>query len=167
MLPRPPAPVTPRGRVRYSLPSRLPQTLLAKTTGAAMLVVVEATLSAMCCWQASTSQAVHRNAFAPQMSAGHRVHQIRMSAKRKVKVVASPAVDEEPAADEKVNVAIQNILDEERCNVCLTHVNADFDSLAGNQRRLYTVAPPHGREPPVSFRATWRPCPQGDIAGVM
>ena len=90
-----------------------------------MLVVVEATLSAMCGWQGPATPAVHRHGVAPQqMSTGHRIHQVRMSSKRKAK----PA---EAASEVVVDEAIQNILDDERCNVCLTHVNADFDSLAG------------------------------------
>ena len=91
-----------------------------------MLVVVEATLGAMCGWQGPATPAVHRHGVAPQqMSTGHRIHQVRMSSKRKAK--PAEAASEVVVVDE----AIQNILDDERCNVCLTHVNADFDSLAG------------------------------------
>jgi len=81
---------------------------------------------ALCGWQGPTTPAVHRHGVAlQQMSTGHRIHQVRMSSKRKAK--SAEAAGEVVVVDE----AIQNILDDERCNVCLTHVNADFDSLAG------------------------------------
>tara|TARA_B100000795_G_C22621959_1_gene369207 strand:+ start:76 stop:723 length:648 start_codon:yes stop_codon:yes gene_type:complete len=101
-----------------------------------MFVVVEAALSAMCGWQGPTTPAVHRHGVAlQQMSMGHRIHQVRMSSKRKAKPAEAPS--EVVVVDE----AIQNILDDERCNVCLTHVNADFDSLAGTGRQFHTVGP--------------------------
>ena len=103
---------------------------------ALMFVVVEAALSAMCGWQGPTTPAVHRHGVAlQQMSMGHRIHQVRMSSKRKAKPAEAPS--EVVVVDE----AIQNILDDERCNVCLTHVNADFDSLAGTGRQFHTVGP--------------------------
>ena len=134
---------------------------------ARMLVVVEATLSAMCGWQGPTTPAVHRHCVAlQQVSTGHRIHQVRMSSKRKAK--PAEAASEAVVVDE----AIQNILDDERCNVCLTHVNADFDSLAGTRHQFKMSPPPPS--PPQSHhpsrsealpQATCRLCPLTDPMG--
>ena len=106
-----------------------------------MFVVVEATLSALCGWQGPTTPAVHRHGVAlQQMSIGHRIHQVRMSSKRKAKSA-------EAAGEVVVDEAIQNILDDERCNVCLTHVNADFDSLAGTGHQVSNCWPRRRRCP--------------------
>ena len=132
-----------------------------------MFVVVEATLSALCGWQGPTTPAVHRHGVAlQQMSMGHRIHQVRMSSKRKAKSA-------EAAGEVVVDEAIQNILDDERCNVCLTHVNADFDSLAGTGHQVSKLlAPPPSlpTEPSQSRsgalpQATCRLCPLADPMG--
>ena len=125
--------------LRFASGFRLPPLArtLSSTCSFLMFVVVEATLSALCGWQGPTTPAVHRHGVAlQQMSIGHRIHQVRMSSKRKAK--SAEAAGEVVVVDE----AIQNILDDERCNVCLTHVNADFDSLAGTGHQVSkTVGP--------------------------
>eukprot|EP00908_Phaeocystis_cordata_P027314 Transcript_9868.p1 GENE.Transcript_9868~~Transcript_9868.p1 ORF type:complete len:560 (+),score=122.29 Transcript_9868:98-1777(+) len=56
-------------------------------------------------------------------AAGRRAAIVTMKMKRAPNLQAADNTD--------VTASIQDILDDERCNVCLTHVNADFDSLAG------------------------------------